>query len=211
MKTWIPLIIIHSFTFIGCATSGQNITTTRPDNERVVLTTSPTPSSGDKPGVASPKLEKHQKKAQEQSSFSAEEEIKVPVNVPADVLRLLRRDERNQTCLKESESANDIQASWFTASEISLNDNDPTDLIVKPNNPCLLGANIDPFWIFRNTPQGYEQVLNVSTLGLEVLDTKTKGYRDIRIMAATANEVLITIYNFNGREYKAVRSWREPI
>lgn len=211
VRILIPLIIIYSFTSIGCAASQQNMATARQDNVKVILTNSETPLSDDIPSSPSPQVEQHQKKVREQSSFGAEEEIEDPISVPADVLRILRRDERNQTCLNEGQPEDAISASWFVASEIDIDGNESADLVVKASNPCLFGANIDPFWIFRNTPRGYEHVLSVSTLGLDVLNAKTNGYRDVRTTAATANEVIITIYKFDGRKYKAARSWREPI
>ena len=103
-------------------------------------------------------------KPPEQTHFSIEEEELVrPVSVPASDLQVLKKDERTLTCLKEKESQEQILGSWFAASEIHLNGDDLADLVVTAANPCLLGANIGPFWVFRNTPRGYELVLNVYT------------------------------------------------
>jgi hypothetical protein len=67
----------------------------------------------------------------------------------------------------------------------------------------LFGANIVPFWIFRNTPQGHELALSVSALGLDVLNTKTNGYRDIRTTTATASSGYAISFKFNGKKYQA--------
>lgn len=98
------------------------------------------------------------------------------------------------------------------ASQIHL-DNKVPDLVVTnaEDNPCLGGANIDPFWIFYWTPVGYKLGLKVDTHNLDVLRTKTKGYSDIRSVRVTATELLITIFRFDGSLYGVWRSWKEFI
>ncbi|WP_162199800.1 hypothetical protein [Pyrinomonas methylaliphatogenes] len=150
-------------------------------------------------------------KPEEQTSFSVEVGIERPVNVPEDVLRILRYDERNQTCLASGQSINGILATWFVASEVNLNDDDLPDLIVMAANPCLFGANVDPFWVFCATPQGHELVLSESATVLDVLDKRTNGYREIRLMRLSATEKIITVYRFDGRKYQARFSRVESI
>jgi hypothetical protein len=55
-------------------------------------------------------------------------------------------------------------AGWFIASEIDFNHDNMPDLVVKPEEACLFGANIGPFWVFRKTVRGYEKVWSVDTL-----------------------------------------------
>lgn len=76
------------------------------------------------------------------------------------------------------------------------------DLVVQPVNPKLFGANIGPFWVFRNTPHGYELLLVVDALELEILRTKSNGLRDIRTTRVTAREVLQTNYEYDGKKYR---------
>lgn len=147
----------------------------------------------------------------EQTNFGAEEEVAHPTAVPDDVLQILRNDAQTHTCLDKNEPPDSVPAAWFAASEIRLNEDELPDLVVGAANPCLFGANIVPFWIFRKQPEGYELVLRVHTLGLDVLDSKTNGYRDIRTASATATHVTTTNFKFDGKEYKARKSWREPI
>jgi hypothetical protein len=138
----------------------------------------------------------------EQSRFGAEVSIRKPVEIPADVLSALREDKRNQTCLRDGESPTSITSSWFVASRIHLSSDGNADLVVTARSDCLLGANVVPFWIFRNTAQGHELVLKVSALGVDVLNTKTNNYRDIRISEATARRVHIVIFKFDKKEYR---------
>ncbi len=147
----------------------------------------------------------------EQTTFGAEEEILRPVNMPADVLQILRHTDRNQRALRAGESVNDILASWFVASEINLNDDSLPDIIVQPANPRLFGANLIHLWVFHKTPKGNELALSVDALRLELLTKKRNGYRNIRTTKATAIEVVSSVYEFNGDKYEKRGSVREPI
>jgi hypothetical protein len=165
-----------------------------------------TPSGASSTPTPSPQVPQQSKaRPREQTKFGVEEEVEHPVDLPEDVLQILRRDERNQQSLSQGQSPNDIPASWFVASQVRLNDDDLPDLIVTAADPRLLGANVAPFWVFRNTPQGHRLALSVSALSLEVLNTRTQRYRDIRATAATANKVLTTLFRFNGSAYRARR------
>lgn len=139
----------------------------------------------------------------EQSRFGAEVAIRRPVEIPADVLLILREDKRNQNCLQEGESPTSITTSWFVGSRIHLNGHSQRDLVITAKNTCLLGANLVPFWVFRNTSPGHELVLSASALVLDVLNTKTNNYRDIRTGKATARTVQTVIFKFDGKKYRA--------
>jgi hypothetical protein len=138
----------------------------------------------------------------EQSQFGAEVAIRKPTEIPTDVLSILRQDKRNQTCLKEGESQGNITSSWFLGSRVHLKADSDPDLIVSAKNSCLFGANLVPFWIFRQTPHGYDLILSVSGLGLDLLKTRTMGYRDVRASAATATSTQTVLFKFDGKEYR---------
>lgn len=141
----------------------------------------------------------------EQSHFGAEVTIKKATEIPTDVLSILREVKRNQTCLRDGASPTNITSSWFVGSRIHLNGDGDADLVVTARNECLLGANIVPFWVFRSTSHGHDLVLSVSALGLDVLNTKTNNYRDIRTRAATARSVHAIIFKFDGKRYRSQR------
>lgn len=106
----------------------------------------------------------------QEMSFGAEEPFARPVAVPDGVLQILRRDERVRRCLSGDNMApTELPPSWFMASVVNLNNDRRPDLIVRADNACMFGANIVPFWIFRNTARGYELVLQVHTLGVTIL------------------------------------------
>ena len=138
----------------------------------------------------------------EQTRFGVETEVKRPAPIPAEIVESLREDRRNRTCLEEGQSAARIDASWFVGSIVNLNGRSGNDLIVKPQNPCLLGANLGPFWIYRETANGYRLVLAVDALALELLSRRTNGLRDIVASAATASTVSRRTYSFNGSRYE---------
>ena len=153
----------------------------------------------------------HQSGNRQQTSFSAEDPIQHPVNVPLDILQILRQDARNQTCLRKGQSKEDIQTSWFVASEIDLKSDRSPDLIVMAVNPCLSGANVVPFWVFRHTAGGHTLALSAPAFALDVLTTRSKTYRNLRLTALTAKTEHSTIYKFDGLRYKEWRRFQKPI
>jgi hypothetical protein len=205
MKNAVLLVILISSCLLGeCASTGP----AAPSSVQGVSSNhSPTPRSG------YPELPRSEETDQQstQTTFGAELEIRHPVNVPADVLRFLRQDQRIQTRLGKRKSPENLSASWFAASEIDLNDDGQPDLVLQAVNPHLFGANLVPFWIFQKTSKGEKLILSVNALGLEVLDTKTNSYNNIRTTKATAKEILSATYEFDGDKYEERRSSREPI
>ena len=95
-----------------------------------------------------------------------------------------------------------ISASWFEASQIHLDGPEEIDVLVKAKNACLFGANIGPFWIFRKTQRGYELVLNVSALGVELLPSRTSGHKDVSAGAVAGGKSVIVFYKFDGHRYQ---------
>jgi hypothetical protein len=128
-------------------------------------------------------------------------------------VNLLRRDDDVQRRCLGQFGPGRIEATFFVASQIHLDDQKDPDLIITSakRNPCLGGANIDTFWVFYSTPQGYKLGLKVITFSLQVRKTKTKGYRDIDTEKPTGGEVFTTIFKFDGSQYQVWRHWKEPI
>jgi hypothetical protein len=98
-----------------------------------------------------------------------------PVPLPSHILALLRADEANAGKFEASPSRGglaQVRAEWFRATEIKLADGELPGLIVKAEE---LGV----FWVFRQSPMGYQLVLTEHTQALQVLNTCTGGYRDL--------------------------------
>ena len=160
---------------------------------------------------------------QEQTEFSCEQDtvgapIRRPVRIPPPVLELLTSSENARTC--ERSGSGLLPADWFIASEIHLSGGKRADMIVQQRflpeprfseNECLFGGNIGPFWIFRRTLNGYEMVLDSRTHSLSILNTKTKGLRDIRVVSSSAAQFTETTLKFDGKKYTAAKSKTESI
>jgi hypothetical protein len=140
-----------------------------------------------------------------QTQFNIEEGVRKPVRVPADVLRGLGQDEKVLPLVADMGDAPvPVPPKWFAASAIDLNGDKRLDLVVVPRNPRLFGANIGPMWVFRNYGRGYALALRTDALQLEVLNTRTRGFRNIRASAATARQVFHRTYRFDGESYKPI-------
>jgi hypothetical protein len=136
-----------------------------------------------------------------QTRFGAEQPVRQVASIPAGVLKLLQADERNWTCLSTTPTQKEIPASWFVASFVKLSNDHDAELLVTSNNSCLNGANVAPFWIFRKQGARYELILKATGLVLDLLDTRTNHYRDIRLTSLSANMEYISLYKFNGNSY----------
>jgi hypothetical protein len=159
----------------------------------------------------------------EQSRFAVEGiEIARPVGVPESVVEILRHDKYVSGCLNESQQPSEIPASWFVGSQVRLNGSRETDLIVMPrqlplranaptDNACLYGAHVAPFWVFRETANKSILVLGLSAVGLEVLNTRSNGYRDIRLWSSTAVTQTTFIFHFDGHRYVEFKKRTESI
>lgn len=148
-----------------------------------------------------------------QTRFGAEEEIVRPVKLPNEVIQILRSDERGQECFGGGTEGK-IPPVWlkaFKGSKIDLNADHLQDLIVMPKDACLYGANIVPYWVFLQTPKGYEMVLSDYSLGFEVLKTRTNGYLDLESTSATAVEVFSNVFMFDGKQYVLKKEERTKI
>jgi hypothetical protein len=143
--------------------------------------------------------------------FSVDEPISNPTPIPEEVLNILGNDSRVRSCVASNERAESILLTWFVASTIDLTRHPHSGLLVTATNPCLFGANVNPFWIFMRDPSGYRLVFSVPALVIEILPRTTHGSRDIRAEAATARDVLTAIYRFDGKRYRVSRSSRKRI
>jgi hypothetical protein len=138
----------------------------------------------------------------EQVRFALEEAVDSPVPIPDDVLNVLRRESEISTCALGSGSRDAIPSTWFEAARIHLDGPRESDLIVKAKNACLWGPNIGPFWVFRKTPSGHTLVLSTTALGIQVLDSKTNGFRDIKAGAIATLKPTYVMYRFDGHSYQ---------
>ena len=144
--------------------------------------------------------------AREQTLFNLESPVKRPVRLPADVLRGLGTDEKVLALLTDGGTeAKPVPREWFAGSAVHLNNDRLPDLVVQAKEPSLFGANMGPFWVYRNTGKGYGLVLRADALTLEVLPGRTRGFRNIRTQAASARQVFTRDFRYDGLAYRAAR------
>jgi hypothetical protein len=139
--------------------------------------------------------------------------IKHPAEIPDSALQVLRDGLTGGTfnCLKSrGVIPGHAPASWFLASEVNLNGPNEIDLVVVPNaskiadpkNPggCMLPAHGGRFWVLGpGIASGrYELLLATYGLRLEVLDSRTNRYRDIKV----GEERTDLIYKFALQQYQ---------
>ncbi len=153
----------------------------------------------------------HQSISLEQREFSAmAENVKRPVTLPPSVIRLLK-DDRDVKHVMESLGlpSDQLPLSWFLASEVHLSERNEKDLVVVGT---ILGANVTTFWIFRPEHGGFELPLDgAPALQLNIKNTRSHGYRDVELVAATAVTVSTVVCKFDGRIYKTYSSSTKPI
>jgi len=162
----------------------------------------------------------------EQANFGIEDpKPQRPVDLTRAALDALSKDERVARCLKKNGlSAQELPSNWFVASEIHLDGPNEEDLVVLPGgripdtpkgaispNVCLLGANTGQMWVLRKMQTGFQVVLSQIGLGMNVLATRTGGFRDIQVGAAVGGYVDGMGYQFDGNLYQISRRTSELV
>lgn len=138
-----------------------------------------------------------------QTVFELEGKVDSPVSIPTDVIAVLKSDSRVDVCFK-TEGAGVDETAWFEAASYDLNNDHRPDLIIKPKNDCLFGANQGPFWIFQNRTDGYQEVLSESGLTLTIVPSKS-SFSTIIISKAVAMKARDTRFRFSQGKYRALK------
>ena len=148
--------------------------------------------------------------AQPQKGQPIHEKIIIPkvdpfehkVTLPPDVLKALLNDDGIKSMRRYT---TDYQRSHpdilFGASEARLGRPDEVDFIVF-GMPPLCGVSFDWYWVVRPTPKKPKVILSASGNVIELMDTRTNGYRDLRTVGGTHWEIHEEVYHFDGNKYK---------
>jgi hypothetical protein len=147
----------------------------------------------------------------EQTLFGAEDNaMEKPVNLPKTVLQILAKDDLVIQYLKaEEKSPDELTTESFLASEIHLDGPNEIDLIA--TGIGRLRGNVATFWVFQPSPHGYKVTLRTVAQGLRVLDTRSKGYRDIQTGSPIAGSAHVAVYCFDRTRYRLCKTKSEPI
>jgi hypothetical protein len=142
----------------------------------------------------------------EQTQFNAEDEaVKSPVRIPDDAWTILKADSYVQNVLENANLIPDqLSRSWFSAAIVHLHGDKEKDLLVMAEGE-LRGANISPFWVFMETPQGMKLVLNTSAHDVLIRSSRWHGYRVIEFDGMTCCEISRTWLRYENGEYRDFR------
>jgi hypothetical protein len=139
----------------------------------------------------------------EQLHFSAEDQnVKRPIILTEAALALIAKDPDVTNVLKDYGSAGaKLLTTWLSASALHLDGRGERDIVVVAKGP-LSGANITTFWVLRPSSSSFELLLTVPAHDLIVKMSRSKGYRDLETLAATAVRVSSVSFRFDGSKYK---------
>lgn len=100
-------------------------------------------------------------------------------------------------------------AQLFRVAEVHLFRPNEVDLVIVGNTP-IAGADNGWFWVVRSARKDPRVVLFTSGYALELLDSRTHGYRDIRGTWSNPNGTETKIYKFDGLKYRLRKdTWHE--
>lgn len=148
--------------------------------------------------------------AREQSIFNENNPILRPVSLPPGALKaLLQRKEVRDNLREMADPDRNNVAQFFTAAEAHLGDGNQTDLVVVGKFP-MSGADNTWFWVIRSARKEPSAVLFAGGYTLELLASRTKGYRDVRCTWSSPQETSTKVYKFDGTSYKLWKeNWRK--
>ena len=147
----------------------------------------------------------------EQTHFSAEDSrVSRPINLPEGVLAMISKEEVVRDTL-EDEGKSQLPRDWLSAAEVHLAGPNEKDFVVMAVG-LLRGANITTFWVFRPTSGGgYEMLLDAPAHDLIIKESRSKGYRDIELLSATAVSVTTVNVRFDAKKYQIQKRTSAPI
>ncbi|HEX8713694.1 MAG TPA: hypothetical protein VF730_17595 [Terracidiphilus sp.] len=99
----------------------------------------------------------------------------------------------------------------FSVVKIRLSDSNEVDEVALGHDP-MSGADNDWFWIVRRSPGRPKVILSANGLSLELLDSRTLGYKNIRTFWSAPSGVSITcIYHYDGKQYRLVHKYTKTV
>jgi mRNA-degrading endonuclease RelE of RelBE toxin-antitoxin system len=164
-------------------------------------------------GILSAQTQKEAVKI-EGSSFCADESedfqsARPPTNVVLDVL--LKTPGAKDVSAELEKLDREEQRKLFRAVRVHLSETDPTDYLVVGSYP-MSGADNDWFWLVRQTQNRAQVILDAGGNCLDLLRTRSSGYRDIRTVWSAASGLTITrIYHYDGNRYQLVHRYTKTV
>ena len=136
--------------------------------------------------------------ARASDEFGVEEPIEKPDKIPSSIISYL--SENLGEDIKSCEIRRVDEAFEAKSVKISVRSH---ALIVKPKAWCLCGAYYCPMWIFQIKDNTANRIWSTEgTSGLEILDKKTNGYRQIKESGGVATHGHESIWVWGGEKYE---------
>lgn len=133
----------------------------------------------------------------ERRTFSADDsQLEHTITVPEPILAKLARD---PDIIKLLAPGQTLPATWFTAAEVALKEGE-RDIVLIGASP-ILGANVTTFWIFGPDATGSQLLLKVVAHTIQATNDRSRGYRNIEAMSATAKGLVVSTFKFDGKRY----------
>ena len=122
--------------------------------------------------------------------------------------QLLTEDRDLRECIQQEEGGAGKAEEGTTVEEVDLNRDGVPEYEVGPSSPCACGMVNCSIYLYRQTPQGYESILEgASGMGIEYLKTLSNGYVDLRVDARNnAATYSSSTYKFDGKQYRETSS-----
>ena len=111
-------------------------------------------------------------------------------------------------CVEKEEGGTRTAEENMSVKEVDLNRDGVSEYEVELSGPCVCGMVNCSIYLYRQTPAGYEVILeDAAGLGLELLRTSSNGYTDVRVDAReSAAAESQTVYKFDGKRYREASS-----
>ena len=111
-------------------------------------------------------------------------------------------------CVEKEEGGARTAQENMSVEEVDLNRDGVTEYQVELSGPCVCGMVNCTIYMYRQTPAGYESILeDAAGFGLQLLKTSTRGYTDLRVDARdSAAAQAQTIFKFDGTRYREASS-----
>jgi hypothetical protein len=138
----------------------------------------------------------------EQLSFKEDGPLRNQVPLSPEVLKILpQTDEARDGLRQASPSERNNPERLFRASEVHLSRSAEIDVVVMGVG-VMSGGDQSWFWVVRSERNNPTVVCFAGGNSLDLLNSRTNGYRDIESSWSSAAKSTITIYRFDGTQYK---------
>ena len=143
------------------------------------------------------------------SVFGATPQRGVPKEIRSKLFKQVLADYSDiRDCIEKEEGGIRKAEEDMNVEAVDVNRDGVPEYEVELSGPCSCGMVNCTIYLYRQTPTGYESILeDAAGLGLELLKTTSNGYVDLRVDARdTAATRGSTIFKFDGKKYREART-----